>query len=81
MAMFLYIVLDHNRHGGGVLFYGNDQLESHLLIHLTESLWIKMCLDKTKPIFFSVVYRPPSQIAAKNCHSSQGKLAIEGSRN
>ena len=57
--------LDRNRHGGGVLFYVNNQLESHLLKHLTdskyESLWIKVCLDKTKPIFLSVVYRPPSK--------------------
>ena len=47
--------LDRKRHGGGVLFYVNNQLESHLLKHLTdskyESLWIKVCLDKTKPIF------------------------------
>ena len=53
------------KHGGGVLFYVNNQLESHLLKHLTdskyESLWIKVCLDKTKPIFLSVVYRPPSK--------------------
>ena len=38
-----------------------NKLESHL--HLTvskyESLWIKVCLDKTKLIFLSVVYRPP----------------------
>ena len=57
--------LDRNRHGGGVLFYVNNQLESHLLKHLTdskyESLWIKVCLDKAKPIFLSVVYRPPSK--------------------
>ena len=57
--------LDRNRHGGGVLFYVNNQLESHLFKHLTdskyESLWIKVCLDKTKPIFLSVVYRPPSK--------------------
>ena len=57
--------LDRNRHGGGVLFYVNNQLESHLLKHLTdskyESLWIKVCLDETKPIFLSVVYRPPSK--------------------
>ena len=26
-----------------------------------EALSIKVCLDKTKPIFFSVVYRPPSK--------------------
>ena len=56
--------LDHNRHGGGVLFYVNEQLESHPLKHLSdsnyESLWIKVCLSKTKPIFLSVVYRPPS---------------------
>ena len=54
-------ILDHNRHGGGV----HDQLESHLLKHLPdskhESLSTKLCLDKTKPIFFSVVYRPPSK--------------------
>ena len=47
------------------LFHVNNQIESHLLKHLTdskyESLWIKVCLDKTKPIFLSVVYRPPSK--------------------
>ena len=45
-------------------FYVNEQLESHPLKHLSdsnyESLWIKVCLSKTKPIFLSVVYRPPS---------------------
>ena len=29
--------MDRNRHGGGVLFYVNNQLESHLLKHLTDS--------------------------------------------
>ena len=47
-----------------VFFYVNEQLESHPLKHLSdsnyESLWIKVCLSKTKPIFHSVVYRPPS---------------------
>ena len=47
-----------------VLFYINEQLESHPLKHLSdsnyESLWIKVYLSKTKPIFLSVVYRPPS---------------------
>ena len=56
--------LDRNRHGGGVLFYVNEQLESHPLKHLTdlniESIWIKVCLKKSKPIFLSVVYRPPA---------------------
>ena len=41
-----------------------EQLESHPLKHLLdsnyESLWIKVYLSKTKPIFLSVVYRPPS---------------------
>ena len=48
----------------GVYFYVNEQLENHPLKHLSdsnyESLWIKVCLSKTKPIFLSVVYRPPS---------------------
>ena len=42
----------------------NEQLESHPLKHLSdanyESIWIKVCLSKTKPIFLSVVYKPPS---------------------
>ena len=42
--------LDRNRYGGCVIFYVNDQMESHLLKDLTdsrhESLWIKVCLDK-----------------------------------
>ena len=48
----------------GVYFYVNEQLESHPLKHLSdcnyESLCIKVCLSKTKPIFLSVIYRPPS---------------------
>ena len=56
--------LDRNRHGGGVLFYVNEQLESHLLKHQNisdhEALWIKVCLKKTKPLFLCVVYRPPA---------------------
>ena len=44
--------LDRNRHGGGVLFYVNEQLESHPLKHLSdcnyESLWFKVCLSKTQ---------------------------------
>ena len=61
MTIFLIV---RTAHGGGILFYVNDQLESHLLKYLTdskhESLWIKVCLDKTKPILFSAVYRPHS---------------------
>ena len=61
---YYFYRLDRNRHGGGVLFYINEQLESHPLKHLSdsnyESLWIKVYLSKTKPIFLSVVYRPPS---------------------
>ena len=57
--------LDRNRHGGGVLVFVNEDIESHPLKHLTnskhESLWLKVSLKKTKPIFFAVVYRPPSK--------------------
>ena len=56
---------DRNRHGGGVLFFVSDLLESHPLKHLcnknTEALWVKICLKKSKPLFIAGVYRPPSR--------------------
>ncbi|XP_057295887.1 uncharacterized protein LOC130624320 [Hydractinia symbiolongicarpus] len=54
---------DRNRRGGGVLIFVNENLDSHLLKHLyfenVESLWVKVCLKKTKPIYVCGVYRPP----------------------
>ena len=54
---------DRNRNGGGVLFYINENLDSHPLKHLQceniESLWVKLCLKKSKPLYLCGVYRPP----------------------
>ena len=50
---------DRNRNGGGVLFYINENLDSHPLKHLQceniESLWVKLCLKKSKPLYLCVV--------------------------
>ena len=58
--MFLIVWIATNIVG----MFCSDQPESHRFKHLAdskhESLWIKVFLDKTKLIFFSVVYRPPS---------------------
>ena len=39
-------------------------MESHPLKHLdsleNESIWVKVCLKKVKPIYICVVYRPPT---------------------
>jgi exonuclease III len=54
---------DRNRNGGGVLLYVNENLDSRPLKHLQteniESIWVKVCLKKSKPIYLCGVYRPP----------------------
>ena len=56
--------LDHNRHGGGVLLYINNNMESYPLKCLdsleNDSIWVKVCLKKVKPIYLCVDYRPPA---------------------
>ena len=54
---------DRDRNGGSVLFYINENLDSHPLKHLQceniESLWVKLCLKKSKPLYLCGVYKPP----------------------
>ena len=54
---------DRNRHGGGVGIYFKNSLNINPLPHLSsegiESMWIKIALKKSSPIFICCAYRPP----------------------
>ena len=54
---------DRNRHGGGVGIYCKDFININTLPHLSsegiESIWIKISVKKSSPIFLCCAYRPP----------------------
>ena len=56
---------DRNRHGGGVCLYIRSDIafniNSDLYHQELEAVFIELLLPKSKPILFSVLYRPPSQ--------------------
>lgn len=62
--------LDRDRHGGGVLIYCRDNISSFSLTKLNnkefESLWIKIKLKNTKPIFVSVIEMLSFSISEKS---------------
>ena len=51
--------LDRNRYGECVLRYVNNQMRRHLLKQQNslenESIWVKMCLKKAKPIYLCMI--------------------------
>ena len=62
---YLVTCRDRNREGGGVCIYVREDLAFNPRNDLNdselESVWIELCLPKTKPILIGCAYRPPKK--------------------